>query len=122
MADTPIQAEVIIAGFVAMGGAVVWLAHKWDAGNTRCEERSNLLHRELGSLRDWTQSKMLEALQENTKALRQLKYEVRELDPSEDLRKDSESGLYPVSDTGDELHQPVKRSWIDTTEVMRKVK
>ena len=122
MADASIPAEVIIAGFVAMGGAIVWLAHKWDAGNTRCEERSNLLHRELGSLRDWTQSKMLEALQENTKALRQLKYEVRELDPSEDLRKDSESGLYPVSETGTELHQPIKRSWIDTTEVVRKVK
>jgi len=122
MADTVISTEVVIAGFAALGGAVVWLAHKWDAGNTRCEERSNLLHRELGSLRDWTQSKMLEALQENTKALRRLKYEVRELDPSEDLRKDSESGLYPVSDTGAELHQPVKRSWVDTTEVMRKVK
>ena len=57
MADTVISTEVVIAGFAALGGAIVWLAHKWDAGNTRCEERSNLLHRELGSLRDWTQSR-----------------------------------------------------------------
>jgi hypothetical protein len=122
MADTVISTEVVIAGFVALGGAIVWLAHKWDAGNTRCEERSNLLHRELGSLRDWTQSKMLEALQENTKALRRLKYEVRELDPTDTAHNDSESGLYPVSETGVELHPPVRRSWVETTEVMRKVK
>jgi hypothetical protein len=96
MADTIISTEVVIAGFVALGGAIVWLAHKWDAGNTRCEERSNMLHRELGSLRDWTQSKMLEALQENTKALRRLKYEVRDLDPSDAVHNETESDLVPV--------------------------
>jgi hypothetical protein len=55
-----------------------------------------MLHRELGSLRDWTQSKMLEALQENTKALRRLKYEVRDLDPSDAVHNETESDLVPV--------------------------
>jgi hypothetical protein len=39
---------------------------------------------------------MLEALQENTKALRRLKYEVRDLDPSDAVHNETESDLVPV--------------------------
>jgi len=121
MADLQIPAEMIIGGFVAMGGAVAWLAHKWDAGNNRCEERGNSLQAELRSLRDWTQTHMLEALQANTSALRQLKHEVRELDPS-DVQADSESDLHKSVHNGYERRVLERSDAGETTAIIRRVK
>jgi hypothetical protein len=117
MADTAIPSEIVIAGFVALGGAIAWLAHKWDAGNTRCEERSNALQKELASLRDWTQTKMLDALRDNTNALRQLKREVRELDPTD---TESDSDLH--KSLGFERQVLEKNERGETTAIIRRVK
>ena len=111
----------IIAGFTALGGAVAWLAHRWDAGNIRCEERSNALQKELKEMRDWSQGEMLQTLRQNAEAsravvdsLRKLRYEVRELDPSDVIKDESESDILTAV-TG-------KRNEDDTTKILRVVR
>lgn len=127
MADTAIPSEIVIAGFVALGGAIAWLAHKWDAGNSRCEERSNALQKELTDLRNWSQTEMVYALRANAEAsqgvmeaLRKLKYEVRELDPSDTVKDDSESDLHRAF--GRERQVLETNAQGETTAIIRRVK
>lgn len=119
MTDMQIPAELIISGFVALGSAVAWLAHKWDAGNNRCEERGNVLQKELKELRDWNQNTMLGAMQANTDALRKLKYEVRELEPSA-LDDESESDLHKA--LGVERKAIKRHDSGETTTVIKRAK
>lgn len=120
MADMQIPAEMIIGGFVALGSAVAWLAHKWDAGNTRCEERGHSLQVELKELRDWNQTTMLAAMRDNTDALRKLKYEVRELEPSS-ADDDTDGDIYKTLN-GVERKVIERHENGETTAIIRRIK
>ena len=117
MTDMP--AETVIAGFVAMGVAVAWLAHKWEAGNNRCEERSNKLSEELQILQRWNQTVMLAAINDMSLAMRHLKHEVRDLNPSDS--RDSESDIHKTL-TGHERQVIEVHENGDTTAIIRRIK
>ena len=117
MTDMP--AETVIAGFVAMGAAVAWLAHKWEAGNVRCETRNNKLDEQLQALQHWNQTVMLAAINDMSLAMRQLKHEVRDLDPSD--AHDSESDIQKTL-TGHERQVIEVHENGDTTAIIRRRK
>lgn len=116
---TEMTSEMVIAGFVAMGSAVAWLAVKWEAGNNRCEERSNKLAEQLNELTHWNQTVMISAIQDTALALRQLKHEVRDLDPSD--AHDSESDIHTTL-TGHERQVIERHANGDTTAIIRRIK
>lgn len=116
---TEMPSEMVIAGFVAMGAAVAWLAVKWEAGNNRCEDRSNKLSEELQSLQRWNQTVMLSAINDMSLAMRQLKHEVRDLDPSD--AHESETDIHTTL-TGHERQVIERHENGDTTAIIRRIK
>jgi hypothetical protein len=116
---TEMPSEMVITGFVAMGAAVAWLAVKWEAGNNRCEDRSTRLEEKLSDLTSWNQTVMLSAINDMAQAMRQLKHEVRELDPSD--ANDSESDIHKTL-TGHERQVIERHDNGETTAIIRRIK
>ena len=126
MADMQIPAEVIIAGFAAMGAAVAWLAIRLYNGAAKCEESNALLQKEVRDLHVFNRDTMAHvignvtgAIGDVANALHKLKREVRDLDPTD---SDSESDLHKSIQRGHERQVIERHDNGETTAIIRRIK